>query len=78
MANVPECATRIGERIRKLRDARGWTLDQIGERGFSPGTWQQIETASRQPNVGTLVRMCEVLEIDLFTLLKDLNADGIY
>lgn len=78
MANTQEFFKRLGQRIREIREAKGWTGKQINERGFNPTQWQQIEAAYRTINISTLLNVCEVLEVDLKTLLSGLDDDGIY
>ncbi len=78
MANTQEFFKRLGRRIREIREAKGWTGKQINERGFNPTQWQQIEAAYRTINISTLLNVCEVLEVDLKTVLSGLDDDGIY
>jgi transcriptional regulator with XRE-family HTH domain len=76
MEDAEEFSKRLGVRIRNLRVARGWSLKHIDDRGFNGSHWQQIERAYRVFNVATLPKICEVLEIDLKTLLTGLNDEG--
>ncbi len=47
------------------------------EKEFNQKQWQRLETGRQGARVTTLLRVCEVLSIDLVTLLDGLD-DGIY
>jgi transcriptional regulator with XRE-family HTH domain len=67
---------RLGARLRQLRKARGWTVDDMQVRGVTAKHWQQIETG-RAINVRTLLRASQALEVSAAFLVADLDA-GIY
>jgi transcriptional regulator with XRE-family HTH domain len=76
---VPDHAkffTRLGERIRKLRKAQGFSQEDMISFGFSARHWQQIE-AGRPITVTTLLRVCEVFRVPAARLLQGLDK-GIY
>ena len=78
-SGVPDQAKffdRLGERIRKLRKARGLSQEDMISFGFSARHWQQIE-AGRPITVTTLLRICEVFDVPVARLLQDLDK-GIY
>ncbi|BBB02183.1 putative DNA-binding protein [Actinacidiphila reveromycinica] len=52
----------FGERLRTLRDARGWTQDELGERmGYSPTHISAVETGRRPPTPRFATRADRVL-----------------
>jgi transcriptional regulator with XRE-family HTH domain len=76
---VPDQAkffARLGERIRELRKAQGFSQEDMISFGFSARHWQQIE-AGRPITVTTLLRVCEVFDIRAARLLQGLDK-GIY
>jgi DNA-binding XRE family transcriptional regulator len=78
-SEVPDQAKffdRLGERVRKLRKARGLSQEDMISFGFSARHWQQIE-AGRPITVTTLLRICEVFRVPVSRLLQGLDK-GIY
>jgi transcriptional regulator with XRE-family HTH domain len=67
---------RLGERIRKLRRAQGFSQEDMISFGFSARHWQQVE-AGRPITVTTLLRICEAFQVTLARLLRGLDK-GIY
>ena len=67
---------RLGERIRKLRKAQGFSQEDMISFGFSARHWQQIE-AGRPITVTTLLRICEAFHVTMARLLRGLDK-GIY
>jgi DNA-binding XRE family transcriptional regulator len=67
---------RLGERIRKLRKARGLSQEDMISFGFSARHWQQIE-AGRPITVTTLLRICETFHVPVARILQGLDK-GIY
>ena len=60
----------IGKNIRDLRQARNMTQDDLAERLFvTRQTVSNYETGRTKPDVDMLVRIAEVLEIDINALL---------
>ena len=68
--------SRLGRRIRELREVRGYSQEDMISHGFSARHWQQIE-AGRPITVATLLRICAVFEISLEHLVVGLDT-GIY
>jgi hypothetical protein len=56
--------------------ARGHSQEDMISHGFSARHWQQIE-AGRPITLTTALRICEVFEISIQTLVKTLDS-GIY
>ena len=55
----------IGARLRRLREARGWTLDSCASRlGLSPSYLSQIETNQRPVTARVLIALTQVFQVD--------------
>ncbi len=76
MAKTEEFFRRLGRRLREIRRDRGLSQESMILLGFSGKHWQQLE-GGRPVTVTTLLRVCEALDVDLASLLKDLDR-GIY
>jgi transcriptional regulator with XRE-family HTH domain len=60
----------LGQRIRHFRTARGWTLDQLGDRvGVAGSQLSLIENGRREPRVTLLTAIAAELGVGLATLL---------
>jgi transcriptional regulator with XRE-family HTH domain len=60
---------RLGERVRELRQARGWTQEALGERSaLSYKFVGEIERGRGNPSVETLQRLSAALEVDVTEL----------
>lgn len=66
----------LGQRVRNLRKQKGFTQEDMISFGFSARHWQQIE-AGRPITVTTLLRIGEVFEITLATLVDGLDAPPV-
>jgi transcriptional regulator with XRE-family HTH domain len=67
---------RLGKQIRKLREKRGLSQEDMISYGFSARHWQQIE-AGRPITVSTLLRVCAVFGASIDRLVHGLDR-GIY
>jgi transcriptional regulator with XRE-family HTH domain len=67
---------RLGKQIRKLREKRGLSQEDMMSYGFSARHWQQIE-AGRPITVSTLLRVCAVFGVSIDRLVYGLDK-GIY
>jgi transcriptional regulator with XRE-family HTH domain len=66
----------VRARLRSLRQARGWSLDVLGERaGLSASTISRLETGRRAISLDVLLPLARALQIDLETLLEGDDAD---
>ncbi len=55
----------IGTRLRRLREARGWTLENCASRlGLSPSYLSQIETNQRPVTARVLIALTQVFQVD--------------
>jgi transcriptional regulator with XRE-family HTH domain len=62
--------SRIGERVRSRRHARGWTLDELAERsGVSRRMLVNVEQGTTNASIATLLRLSEALGIGLPSLV---------
>ena len=66
----------LGDRVRHLRNKRGYSQEDMIFYGFSARHWQQIE-AGRPITMTTLLRICEVFEVPIARVVRGLDA-GIY
>ena len=62
----------IGYRIRKLREGKDYTQDNMaGELGITAGAYAKIERGETDPSITRLMRIAEILEVDIITFLKE-------
>jgi transcriptional regulator with XRE-family HTH domain len=60
----------IGERVRRLRKAKGWTQVALAYNADrAPSVVSQVETGKRQPELSTIKHLAEALEVDWRYLL---------
>jgi len=65
-----ELYTRIGERIRVLRQEKDFSLSDLARRtGFAKSYLSQIENLKREPSISALSQIAHVLEVDILFLL---------
>lgn len=66
----------IGDRIRKLREGKGWTQQMLGNKlGKKTSTISAYETNAKLPSVDCLIEMADLLGVSLDTLVYGENAD---
>jgi len=71
MSVPPEVAEAVGVNVRRLRTARGWSLEGLaGRSGVSKGMLVQLEQARTNPSLGTLCRVAEALSVSLAALVE--------
>jgi PAS domain S-box-containing protein len=69
-------ANMVGQRLRQLRQAKGFTLDQLSEiSGINRGTIHRIELDQVSPRLDTLDQICKALGTD-FQGLFQAGGDG--
>lgn len=70
----------LGERVRELRKAQGWTLEQAaGQAGLARSTLSKIENGQMSPTYEALKKLAEGLQISvpqLFTPPAQVEANG--
>ena len=63
--------TAIGHRIRRLRQEKGLSLDEVAKKaGFAKSYLSQLENLKREPPISTLSQIAHVLEVDLLFLIS--------
>lgn len=68
----------IGQRIRKIRKARGLSQEQLAEKiGISTTHMSHIETANTKLSLPVFVDLAEALEVQADTLLYDEPRNGV-
>jgi transcriptional regulator with XRE-family HTH domain len=62
----------FGLKIREIRESKGWTLENTEDHGWS--NWQHLQKIESGKNVtlATVFKVCEVFNIKLTDLFKDL------
>ena len=71
-------ARAIGDRVRRGRAGRGWTLDQLAERsGVSRRMLVSIEQGSANPSIATLLLISDALGIGLPALVDMERSPGL-
>jgi transcriptional regulator with XRE-family HTH domain len=66
-----EIFTRIGERIRQLRQDKNLTLNELARKtGFSKSYLSQIENMKREPSISALSQIAHVLGVDVLFLIS--------
>jgi transcriptional regulator with XRE-family HTH domain len=62
----------IGERIRKIRLQKDYTQDNMAaELEITPGAYAKIERGETDPSATRLLRIAEVLEVDVMRFFQD-------
>ncbi|HCW48828.1 MAG TPA: Cro/Cl family transcriptional regulator, partial [Brevundimonas sp.] len=65
----------LGTKVRKLRETRGWTLEQCaGRLALSPSYLSQIETNQRPATARVLIALTRAFDVD--ASLFDLDGDA--
>jgi transcriptional regulator with XRE-family HTH domain len=68
---VAAVTAAVAQQVRALRQARGWSLDELsGRSGVSKGMVVQIEAARTNPSVGTLSRLSDAFDVSIARLLE--------
>jgi transcriptional regulator with XRE-family HTH domain len=66
-----ELYTRIGDRIRRLRQDKRLSLNELARRtGFAKSYLSQIENLKREPSISALSQIAHVLGVDVLFLLS--------
>ena len=69
MIDEPTGAPPIGARLRRARLLRNATLQSVAEEaGLTKGHLSQIERDIASPSIAALVRICDILDLDLGSL----------
>ena len=71
MPSPEAVAAAVARNTRRLRTARGWSLDQLATRsGVSKGMLVHLEQARTNPSLGTLCKVAETLGVSLAGLVE--------
>jgi transcriptional regulator with XRE-family HTH domain len=71
----PELAI-LGQRLRALRSARGWTLEELAERsGLSKPFLSRLESGSRQPSIAAVLTLARVYGVPMGSLFESGRED---
>lgn len=69
---VTKIGRSIGQKIKQLREAKGWSINQLGlYAGVTPSTIARMEKGESEPPISTLLRIAKALNVSLEELLKD-------
>ena len=65
----------IGQNMRKIRESKGWTLEDMEEYGGWKNWqhWHKLEQGSKSMNLVTFLRACKSLDVDFTDLLSDVE-----
>ena len=73
-----DLADLVRRRLKGLRNARGLSLDELGERcNLSPSTISRVETGKRTLSLDVLVALAGGLQVSLDTLLEPADDDDV-
>lgn len=76
MASPAPGLAQVGARLRSLRQARGWTLDDLASQaGMSTSTLSRLEAGKRQASLELLLPLTRRLGVRIDDLLPDEPAD---
>lgn len=71
MPDAEATAEAVARNTRRLRTAKGWSLDQLATRsGVSKGMLVHLEQARTNPSLGTLCKVSETLGVSLASLVE--------
>jgi transcriptional regulator with XRE-family HTH domain len=74
---APDLASRLGDNVRHLREARGLTQDQMAKLADVPrSTWASLESGAANPTLSVLNRVAHALQVTLEELVSAPHADA--
>ncbi|MEG9533552.1 MULTISPECIES: helix-turn-helix domain-containing protein [Mannheimia] len=74
-----EIKMNVNEKVRFLREARGWSQEEMAERvGLSVHGYSKIERGETQLNLSRLRQICEVLNYDMLELMTLGEKNVVY
>ncbi|MGH9230258.1 MAG: helix-turn-helix domain-containing protein [Acidimicrobiales bacterium] len=78
MPDPAAVAAAVARNTRRLRTARGWSLDQLATRsGVSKGMLVHLEGARTNPSLGTMCKIAETLGVSLAALVELHEAPAV-
>lgn len=70
--------TTIRSRLRSLRQARGWTIDELARRSrIGPSTISRLETGERRLAIDNLAALARVLDTTVDALLVEAETEDV-
>ena len=71
----PEAQLQLGERVRRLREARGWSQESFAhEGGLGRSFAGAIERGEKDVRLSTLLKVARTLGVSLSQLLKGIDS----
>lgn len=78
MTQESDLDSTVRMRIRSLRQARGWSLDNLAERALmSPSGLSRIETGRQRISLDQLTSLARVLGTSIDQLVETVNDDDV-
>lgn len=72
LSHATQLESYVAERVRALRSARNWTLDQLAQAsGVSRTMLWQIEQARSAPTIKVLARVADALDVAVSALIEN-------
>ena len=69
----PSVRKKLGQRVRDLRQAHGWTQEAFADHcGFARTYMSRIETGGANPSLDALKVLADALKMTLASLFEDL------
>jgi transcriptional regulator with XRE-family HTH domain len=66
----------LGVRLKQMRDARGWTLDELAERsGLSKAFLSRLEAGDRQPSIAAILTLAKAYNVSIASLFEQPQTD---
>lgn len=73
--DIMRIQTRFAREVRKRRQARGMTLDQLAEEAeLSPNYLGSLESGKRDPSLSTVQRLADAFGVSIGELVGDRDA----
>ena len=60
-----DLAGRIASNIRRIRTEKGFTQEDMGDRGLGPRWYQRLESGRQIPTIPTLDKLARVFKVDI-------------
>jgi transcriptional regulator with XRE-family HTH domain len=68
--NLEQVMKRFGKNLSRLRQERGFTQEQMREKGFNYRYYQKMEAGQVNPTLGTLLKLSNTLKCSMSDLLE--------
>ncbi|TXT36018.1 MAG: hypothetical protein FD138_1124 [Planctomycetota bacterium] len=78
MSSRQSTTESVAALIRKARQMHGWTVTEAAKKcGYSVQQWRNLESGEQRPNLNSLQRISESLEVDSLRLLNLWIVEGL-